>query len=138
MLKAFLAGALCCLLTLPANSQTIVIVSLYPGDVVKSRLVGIDTATYRRTRLAVQERDELRYSLYLQGQQVATANNQVAQCRGQLKAGEDDYAALAARTAQLEQMPKAKPLLLDGHTYTGAAGGVLVTLAALAAILLTH
>ena len=112
-------------------------VRLLPGDMAQRPLIGLDTATYRSTRLYVATAGQLllvradriaqleRAGLVADSVQVAQAT-ELRQCRADEQAarGDADRMRAAARVALAS--PPRPPWLLDGRTYkAGAAGTVL-------------
>lgn len=134
----FLLWCLSCLLTRSATAQAIsplkpIVVQLVPGDVVRERLVGVDSATYqagRQARLLVPAADALQADLRRENtlvrQQLATTEAALLGClRGQA-ASEADYHAMQQAASASRVSPARPPALVDSHTYAGAGAGALL------------
>ncbi len=114
-------------------------VTLDSGTTVRRALIGLDPATYRAvrqgqaldiqllavrgTRIAALRRDSL-----LLAEAVAIQATELRRCRASLTAKDAEFDQLAATARQAIARPTAHPLLLDQHTYQGAAGGIVLLL----------
>ncbi|MDO7888247.1 hypothetical protein [Hymenobacter cheonanensis] len=133
---------LLCLLSLPATSQPIrqlapLVVRLDSGTVVRQRLVGIDTATYRSTRQYVATAGQLllvRADRIAQLERDASLRDSVQtayatelrRSQASQAATEADYQRMRAAARVALASPPRPPWLLDSRTYkAGAAGTVL-------------
>lgn len=121
------AGSL--LLARPATAQIAplrpLVVSLDSGQTIRRPLIGLDTAFYRAVRLKVDRLPLLEYGRTLDAQQVSQLQAELRRCRGQVDAAGQDFATLATVNTHLAALPTARPLLLDAHTYQGAAAGAV-------------
>jgi hypothetical protein len=116
------------------------VVTLDSGTTVHRVLIGLDPATYRAVRqsqaldvqlLAVRGARiaALRRDSLLLAQAAAAQAAELRRCRAGLTAKDADFDQLAATAQQAVARPTARPLLLDPHTYQGAAGGAVLLLA---------
>lgn len=138
-----------CLLAHPASSQVPraaptpappLVVFLARGTTLRRPLIGLDTAYYQRLRRAYTA-DTLLLGLrairimLLERRAVladtALAHRATALRRTQAALGQQqlDFTRLQAQTQLLLAAPPRRPLLLDAHTYWGAALGAAATVA---------
>jgi hypothetical protein len=106
------------------------VVRLEVGEVVRRPMIGLDTATYRSTRLYVAGASQL---LNVRAERIATlersnllADSTAAAALAELRryqataaANEADFQKLATSTRAVLGKPPAPPLLLDPHFYQG-------------------
>lgn len=115
------------------------VVTLDSGTTVHRMLIGLDPATYRTVRqsqaldlqlLAVRwaRIAALRRDSLLLAQAAAAQAAELRRCRAGLAAKDADFDQLATTAQQALARPTAHPLLLDPHTYQGAAGGAVLLL----------
>jgi hypothetical protein len=116
------------------------VVTLDSGTTVRRALIGLDPSTYqglrraqfvdaqllrvRAGRLQAMGRDSL-----LAAQTAAVQAEELRRCRAGLAARDADFDQLAAAARQAAARPVARPVLLDPHTYQGAAAGAVLLLA---------
>ncbi|MDB5271461.1 MAG: hypothetical protein JWP58_4501 [Hymenobacter sp.] len=79
-------------------------------------------------RLKVARAELLETGRALDAQQAAQLQAELRRCRGQMDGANQDFNALATVNKQLASLPLGRPLLLDGHTYQGAAAGAVALL----------
>ena len=155
MMKPSLAAALLLCACLPApraSSQALPaaprppVVRLDSGTTLRRPLIGLDPAYYQRLRQAYAADTTLlgvrAARLAALGRQAALADTALAHRTQALRASQAALATSQADFARLQQQaqaalarPAARPLLLDAHTYLGAALG---TAAGLLLALLLH
>jgi hypothetical protein len=136
---SFLLLCLSYLLNRPATAQPIkplapVVVQLLPGDVVHERLIGLDSATYQASRLALAMvpagdavQANLRRQAALAGQQLAVIEEELRRCRAGAAATGADYDRMR-QAARVAMASPPRPPLLDSHFYQGTALGVVAAL----------
>ena len=122
------------LLTQPASSQALRplpprVVRLDSGDVAVRRYDCMDSADYRRVRVqAAQLLDYRQRTRMLEGTNAILQHGFDQQHAAGRVAGHD-FDALAHDARALEAVKPARPLLLDAHTYQGAAAGAVALIA---------
>lgn len=115
------------------------VVQLDSGLTLRRPLVGLDPAYYQRLRaayaadtllLGVRQRRivALERGAQLADTALAQRARQVGACQAALASSAADFARLRLHTQAALASPPARPLLLDGHTYLGAALGALAGL----------
>ncbi len=111
-------------------------VQLMPGDVVRERLIGLDSASYQAGRQALAlvpagdaVQADLRHQAELAKQEIATLDTELRRSRAGQAAAEADADRMRAAARVVLASPPRPPLLLDSHTYKGVgAGAVLAVL----------
>jgi hypothetical protein len=134
---------LLCLLAHNASSQTFTY-TLHPGDVVKQRMIGIDTASYGQSRRYMYRAGnliltgqnllaELQHKYDLSQAASIVLQNELKRTRQEHELTEAELAAVAKKANKLAALPLQKPLLLDLRTYEvgGTAGAVAFLIALL-------
>ena len=140
--RFFLLLCLSCLLCRPATAQAIkplapvpVAVQLLPGDVVRERLIGLDSASYQAGRRALAlvpagdaVQADLRHQAALANQQVAALDTELRRCQAARTTAEADADRMRAAARVALASPPRPPWLLDGRTYRAGGAGVVVGL----------
>lgn len=132
---------LCACLPTPRASGQVrpPVVQLDSGLTLRRPLVGLDPAYYQRLRqayaadtllLGVRQRRiaALERGARLADTALAQRARQVGECQAALAQQQQDFDRLQAQTQAALARPPARPLLLSGHTYLGAALGALAGL----------
>gem|GEM_PF-6485389 len=110
-------------------------VQLLPGDVVRERLIGLDSASYQAGRRALElvpagdaVQADLRHQAALAKQELAALDAEFRRCQAARTTAEADADRMRAAARVVLASPPRPPWLLDGRTYKAGAAGVVVGL----------